>query len=227
MGHKLVVFAIQISFYLSFRCGQSTNVFLVARSFWCCVGCEQDHWEGSNQEPWFDSMIGSTNPDYQSSLKEIHLREFLRICFPVWFFEHFLVTAKMTIWIRKWLILFIIREWHCNFLILWVIIIFMHIKLLLHYNQKHLKVFVLLALNVLYYWGDKSDHFIVNNSPPFDECNQILQLNRTKPSPISECCVLFHFFDTIEHSFGSLSINVTPFFFFLRGGPATLCFFIN
>ena len=172
--------------------------------------------------PWLGQQILIINQVW----KRYIFREFLRICFPVWFFEHFLVTAKMTIWIRKWLILFSIREWHCNFLILWVIIIFMHIKLLLH-NQKHLKVFVLLALNVLYYWGDKSDHFIVNNSPPFDGCNQILQLNRTKPSPISECCVLFHFFDTIEHSFGSLSINVTPFFFFLRGGPATLCFFIN
>ena len=173
--------------------------------------------------PWLGQQILIINQVW----KRYIFREFLRICFPVWFFEHFLVTAKMTIWIRKWLILFSIREWHCNFLILCVIIIFMHIKLLLHYNQKHLKVFVLLALNVLYYWGDKSDHFIVNNSPPFDGCNQILQLNRTKPSPISECCVLFHFFDTIEHSFGSLSINVTPFFFFLRGGPATLCFFIN
>ena len=172
--------------------------------------------------PWLGQQILIINQVW----KRYIFREFLRICFPVWFFEHFLVTAKMTIWIRKWLILFSIREWHCNFLILWVIIIFMHIKLLLH-NQKHLKVFVLLALNVLYYWGDKSDHFIVNNSPPFDGCNQILQLNRTKPSPISECCVLFHFFDTIEHSFGSLSINVTPFFYFLRGGPATLCFFIN
>ena len=173
--------------------------------------------------PWLGQQILIINQVW----KRYIFKEFLRICFPVWFFEHFLVTAKMTIWIRKWLILFSIREWHCNFLILWVIIIFMHIKLLLHYNQKHLKVFVLLALNVLYYWGDKSDHFIVNNSPPFDGCNQILQLNRTKPSPISECCVLFHFFDTIEHSFGSLSINVTPFFFFLRGDPATLCFFIN
>ena len=162
--------------------------------------------------PWLGQQILIINQVW----KRYIFREFLRICFPVWFFEHFLVTAKMTIWIRKWLILFSIREWHCNFLILWVIIIFMHIKLLLHYNQKHLKVFVLLALNVLYYWGDKSDHFIVNNSPPFDGCNQILQLNRTKPSPISECCVLFHFFDTIEHSFGSLSINVTPFFSFCR-----------
>ena len=175
-------------------------------------------------------MIGSANPSYQSKSKEIHLQGVSQDMLPSMIFWALVVTAKMTICIRKWLIFCIRGEWHCNFIILWVIINFLYIKLFLHCNRKHLEVFVLLVLHVKKdfrytrcYWVDKIDHFIVNNSPPFDRCNQMLQLNRTKPSTISECCVLFHFFDTIEQSFGSSSIIVTPFFFFFSGGSIILC----
>ena len=139
--------------------------------------------------PWLGQQILIINQVW----KRYIFREFLRICFPVWFFEHFLVTAKMTIWIRNWLILLIIREWRCNFLILWVIIIFMYIKLLLLYNQKHLKVFVLLALNVLYYWGDKSDHFIVNNFLHLMDATRYLNLivPNLRQSLSVVCCFIF------------------------------------
>lgn len=43
------------------------------------------------------------------------------------------------------------------------------------------------------YRSDKHDHFIISNSPAFDGCNQTLQMNQTKPLPISKvlCCSIF------------------------------------
>ena len=141
-------------------------------------------------------MIGSANPSYQSKSKEIHLQGVSQDMLPSMIFWALVVTAKMTICIRKWLIFCIRGEWHCNFVILWVIINFLYIILFLHCNRKHLEVFVLLVLHVKKdfrytrcYWVDKIDHFIVNNSPPFDRCNLIVPNLRQSPSVV--CCFIF------------------------------------